>query len=129
MSGATVIAPPIDSSDNNRKCTNSVSNTLELIMTGDRLDAKRALEYGLINRMVPRAKLMDEALKLAAAICENAPISVRESLKVAKQSLDHTEAELRELSAEASRTVFATEDFKEGPRAFIEKRPPRWVGR
>ncbi len=102
---------------------------LELIMTGDRLDAKRALHYGLINRMVPRAQLMDEALKLAAAICENAPISVRESLKVAKQSLDHTDAELREISAVASRTVAATEDYKEGPRAFIEKRPPRWQGK
>jgi enoyl-CoA hydratase/carnithine racemase len=72
---------------------------------------------------------MDEALKLAAAICENAPMSVRESLRVAKQSLDHTDAELRELSAVASRTVAATEDYKEGPRAFIEKRAPRWVGR
>jgi enoyl-CoA hydratase len=102
---------------------------LELIMTGDRLDAKRALAYGLINRLVPRAQLIDEALKLAAAICENAPVSVRESLRIARQSLDHTDAELRELSAVASRTVAATEDYKEGPRAFIEKRPPRWVGR
>jgi enoyl-CoA hydratase len=102
---------------------------LELIMTGDRLDAKRALHHGLINRLVPRAQLIDEALKLAAAICENAPISVRESLRIARQALDHTDAELRELSAVGSRTVAATEDFKEGPRAFIEKRPPRWVGR
>ena len=54
---------------------------------------------------------------------------MRESLKVAKQSLDHTDAELREISAVASRTVAATEDYKEGPRAFIEKRPPRWQGK
>jgi enoyl-CoA hydratase/carnithine racemase len=102
---------------------------LELIMTGAHFDAKRALHYGLVNRLVPRAQLMDEALKLANAICENAPIAVRESLRVARQALDHTDAELRDLSAVASRTVAATEDYKEGPRAFIEKRAPRWVGR
>jgi len=102
---------------------------LELIMTGAHFDARRALQYGLINRLVPRAQLMNEALKLAAAICENAPIAVRESLRIARHALDHTDAELRELSADASRAVAATEDYKEGPRAFIEKRPPRWVGR
>jgi enoyl-CoA hydratase/carnithine racemase len=102
---------------------------LELIMTGAHFDARRAFGYGLINRLVPRDQLMAEALKLADAICENAPISVRESLGVARQALDLTDAELREVSAVASRKVATTEDYKEGPRAFIEKRAPRWVGR
>jgi enoyl-CoA hydratase/carnithine racemase len=102
---------------------------LELIMTGAHFDAKRAFGYGLVNRLVPRDQLLPEALKLAAAICENAPISVRESLAVARRALDLTDAELREVSAVASRKVAATEDYKEGPRAFIEKRAPKWVGR
>ncbi len=55
-------------------------------MTGAHFDAKRAFGYGLVNRLVPRDQLMPEALKLAGEICENAPISVRESLGVAKQA-------------------------------------------
>ena len=102
---------------------------LELIVTGAHFDAKRAYEHGLVNRLVARDQLMPEALKLAQAICENAPIAVRESLSVARQALDLDDAALRDLSAAASRKVAATEDYKEGPRAFIEKRAPRWVGR
>ena len=60
---------------------------LELIMTGAHFDAKRAFEHGLVNRLVPRDQLMPEALKLAAAICENAPLAVRASLSVAKTGL------------------------------------------
>jgi enoyl-CoA hydratase/carnithine racemase len=102
---------------------------LELIVTGAHFDAKRAYQHGLVNRLVARDQLMPEALKLAQAICENAPIAVRESLSVARQALDLDDAALRDLSAAASRKVAATEDYKEGPRAFIEKRAPRWVGR
>ena len=102
---------------------------LELIVTGAHFDAKRAYEHGLVNRLVARDQLMPEALKLAQAICENAPIAVRESLSVARQALDLDDAALRDLSAAASRKVAATEAYKEGPRAFIEKRAPRWVGR
>ena len=101
---------------------------LELIVTGAHFDAKRAYQHGLVNRLVARDQLMPEALKLAQAICENAPIAVRESLSVARQALDLDDAALRDLSAAASRKVAATEDYKEGPRAFIEKRPPRWSG-
>lgn len=102
---------------------------LELIMTGAHFDAKRALHYGLINRMVPRDQLMPEALKLAAVICENAPLAVRDSLGVAKQAHDLNDAALREASDLASRKNAETEDYKEGPRAFIEKRAPKWTGR
>lgn len=102
---------------------------LELIMTGAHFDAQRAFQYGLINRLVPRHQLIPEALKLATAICENAPLAVRAALGVAKQAYDLNEAALREASDVASRKNVETEDYKEGPRAFIEKRLPRWVGR
>lgn len=102
---------------------------IELILTGEHFDAKRAYHFGLINRLVPAEKLMEESLKLAGQICVNAPLSVRSSLAVARKAYDHTDAELRKISEEAGMKNMQTEDFKEGPRAFVEKRPPRWVGR
>lgn len=102
---------------------------LELIATGGRLDAQRALQFGLVNRLAPPEKVQETALALAMEVCENAPIAVRESLKVARQALELSEPELIKASNEASAAIFKTEDFKEGPRAFIEKRAPRWTGR
>jgi enoyl-CoA hydratase len=102
---------------------------LELIMTADPLDARRAHEHGLVNRLVPAERVVAEALALAARITRNAPIAVRESLRVARQAADLSEAELRALTKQARDRVAASEDYKEGPRAFIEKREPRWTGR
>ncbi|MEZ5764933.1 MAG: enoyl-CoA hydratase-related protein [Xanthobacteraceae bacterium] len=102
---------------------------LEMILTGGEISADRALQYGLVNRVVPIERLIPEAVSLAQAICDNAPISVRESLKVARLSFDLDEAGLKEASKFASKANAATEDFREGPRAFVEKRAPRWLGR
>lgn len=102
---------------------------LELIATGDPLPASRALEMGLINRMVPKANVLDTALGLARQIRENAPIAVRESLKVARCTFDKTDSDLNRLSLAAQDRVMKTADFAEGPLAFIEKRLPRWEGR
>ena len=102
---------------------------IELIVTGDHFDAKRAHHFGLVNRLVPNGKHIEEAQKLADAICVNAPLAVRAALAVARQAYDHTDAELRKISEEAGRKNMETEDFKEGPRAFVEKRAPKWVGR
>jgi enoyl-CoA hydratase/carnithine racemase len=101
---------------------------IELIVTGAHFDARRAFAHGLVNRLVPADRLMSEALKLAAAIVENAPIAVRESLAVARQAFDLSDAELKAVSADASRRNAQTQDYKEGPRAFVEKRAPRWSG-
>ena len=102
---------------------------LELILTADTLSAADALRLGWLNRVVPAARVMDEALALARRITRNAPVAVRESLQIARQAADLDEAQLRTLSLQARKRVQATDDYKEGPRAFIEKRAPLWSGR
>ncbi len=102
---------------------------LELVATGEPIGAERAAGYGMVNRIVPAETLVDTALDLARAIVANAPVSVRESLYLARQTSDRSDAEMRRLSKERMLVVMATEDAKEGPRAFVEKRAPNWLGR
>lgn len=104
---------------------------LELILTAGQLDAERAHGFGLVNRLVDDVDgLREAALALAAEIARNAPVAVRQSLRVAREANSgRDEAALRALTRDAFERVAASEDFKEGPRAFIEKRAPRWSGR
>ncbi len=102
---------------------------LELIATGRPISAARAYALGLVNLVVPLANVLDEARLLAAQIAANAPIAVRESLHVARLSNELTDAELQLLSGKLFESVMATEDAREGPRAFIEKRSPIWCGK
>ena len=101
----------------------------EMILTGEPISAERAHALGMVNQLCSADQLLATAQALAARITVNAPIAVRESLQVARNALDLNDAELQALSAQAQQTVYASEDFKEGPRAFIEKRAPRWTGR
>ncbi len=102
---------------------------LELIMTGEPLDARRAHHHGMVNRLVPAERVVADAIALAASIARNAPLAVRESLRVARQANELTETELRALTQASRERIVRSEDYKEGPRAFIEKREPRWTGR
>jgi enoyl-CoA hydratase/carnithine racemase len=102
---------------------------LEMIATGEPIPAARAAQLGLVNAVVPAAEVRPAALALARKVCANAPIAVRESLAIARQAADLEQDALWELSRAASQRIRQTEDFREGPRAFVEKRPPRWVGR
>ena len=102
---------------------------LEMILTGDPISAERALALGMVNALAEPGGLIAAAQALAARITVNAPVSVRHSLAVARQALDLSDAELQAESARAQQQNMTSEDFKEGPRAFIEKRAPRWVGR
>jgi enoyl-CoA hydratase len=102
---------------------------LELITTGGELAAARAHQFGLVNRLAPRGQAVETALELAELICQCAPVAVRESLGLARASADHDDAALRTLTTEAMKRNWESEDYKEGPRAFLEKRIPKWVGR
>jgi len=99
---------------------------LELALTGDPIDAQRAFELGLVNRIVPAAALMDEAMALAERITVNAPLAVRRSKAVMYEAAQVPEEAGWKISEEATRIVFAGPDAREGPIAFAEKRAPNW---
>ena len=105
------------------------SMAMEMILTGDPIDAERACQLGLINRVVPTDSLMDEALALAGRITVNAPLAVQASRAVARRALTEDDETLWQASSEAMKAIYQTEDFKEGPRAFVEKRAPVWKAR
>ena len=101
---------------------------MELALTGDPIDARRALELGLVNRVVPAGTLMEAALALAGTITENAPIAVRVSKQVMKQAGELPDAEGWAINNAAVPEVFGSNDAQEGPIAFAEKRKPNWTG-
>jgi crotonobetainyl-CoA hydratase len=106
-----------------------VAVALELAMTGDPIDAERAYALGLVNKVVPAASLMDEALALAQRIAANAPLAVRYSKSVMKRSAEVPEDEGWAINGEAAGVVFSSADAMEGAVAFAEKRPPNWTGK
>lgn len=102
---------------------------MEIVLTGDPISAERAHALGLVNELVEPGTALDAALALAERITVNAPIAVRESRKVVLAAATDDDDALWQLTNQAMGTVSATEDFAEGPRAFIEKRPAEWKGR
>jgi enoyl-CoA hydratase len=99
---------------------------LELAMTGDPIDAPRALALGLVNRVVPRDQVVDTAVALAERIAENSPAAVRGSRRLVKEAVDLSEADGWARTLEVSVEVFASGDAIEGATAFAEKRKPVW---
>jgi crotonobetainyl-CoA hydratase len=105
---------------------------MEMILTGEPITAQRALELGLVNRVVPRDQVVDAALDLAGKIIANAPLAVQASKRVANGMTDGrvpAEAGSWELSRSEAQALRQTADAAEGPRAFAEKRPPKWEAR
>jgi enoyl-CoA hydratase/carnithine racemase len=102
---------------------------MELLLTAEPMSAQRAYEIGFVNKVVPYAELREEALKMARAIADNAPLSVRAGKALVFASADlGWEAGLDE-GDRIYETVYLSEDGQEGPRAFREKRKPEWKGR
>jgi enoyl-CoA hydratase/carnithine racemase len=102
---------------------------LQLALTGDAIDAARAYEVGLVNKVVPADRLMDEALALAELVGANAPLAVRASKRVMLQSADLPENEAWALNDGTFGEIFTSADAMEGAVAFAEKRPPNWQGK
>jgi enoyl-CoA hydratase len=102
---------------------------MELALTGDFIDGRRAYELGLVNRVTEPGSALDAAIELAEGIAQNAPLALAASKKIVSQALDWTEAEAWQRQDEISGPVFTTEDAREGAVAFAEKRPPEWKGR
>jgi enoyl-CoA hydratase len=102
---------------------------IEMIITGETIGAARAYELGLVNRVVPAAELLTTAQAIADRIARNAPLAVQEALHLVRMSEWHCDDEVRAQVQNALTRLARTEDFKEGPRAFVEKRPPIWSGR
>ncbi len=102
---------------------------LELVFTAEPITAQRALEIGFLNRVVPGDGLMPAALAMARRVAANAPLSLRYFKKMAYAGLDLPQTELAQLVNGLYDELLQTEDSKEGPRAFAEKRKPRWKGR
>ncbi len=100
---------------------------MEILLTGKPIDAQRAYDIGLVNKVVPIDQLMDEAIALAETICKNGPLAVRTAKEIAVRSLGLEQSFVLEKALALK--VLASEDAKEGPRAFAEKRPPRFTGR
>jgi enoyl-CoA hydratase len=101
----------------------------ELLFTGDVIDAREALRIGLVSRVVPDAELLDTAVRLAERIAANPPLAVARLKAGLREALD---PDWQALGAWVSRSLgelFRTEDHREGVKAFLEKRAPRYVGR
>jgi enoyl-CoA hydratase len=101
---------------------------LELLLTGQQITADEAWRIGLVNRVVPAAQLLAEARTLAQALAAKAPIAVRYILQAVAGGLEMSFGDAQDYEATLFGLVSATEDMREGTRAFLEKRPAEFKG-
>lgn len=102
---------------------------MEFLLTAEPLPAERALELGLLNEIVAPEELMDRAFWWAGRILANGPLAIRATKESVIRGMEVTMKEAYKIETELSQMVFATEDAKEGPKAFAEKRKANWQNR
>jgi len=102
---------------------------MEVLLVGDSMSAEEAYRIGLVNRVVPPGELMAAAEDFARRIAENGPLAVRKIKETVLKALGRPMEEGYALEDEAVRFIIRTEDAREGPRAFAEKRLPNYTGR
>ena len=101
----------------------------ELVLLGDRITAEEALRLGIVNRVVPADKVLEEALSLARKLAERSPVALSTAKSIVNRSLRALTSAGLEIERSSFIAVASTEDAKEGVRAFLEKRKPQWRGR
>ncbi len=119
LSGSTVRLP--------RQIPKAVA--MEILLTGDLIDAARAQELGLINRVVPQQDVLAVARRYAETISENGPVAVQAIRRSVRETAGRPEQDALAMETDIGWPVFQTEDAVEGPRAFAEKRRPEFKGR
>ena len=102
---------------------------LDMLLTGDHVNAPEAFRLGLVNRVVPAAQLMEEARKLAATLASKAPVAMRFIIDAVNKGLDMPLAEAQNYEATLFGLVASTEDMREGTKAFLEKRKAEFRGK
>jgi len=104
------------------------SIAMEMILNNRTLSAQEALQFGMVNRVVPVNRYLEEAVALAAEVAARAPLAVRAAKKLINQAFEGPLAAGLEQERDAFHTLFGSEDRSEGMRAYVEKRQPHWKG-
>jgi len=102
---------------------------MEMILNDRRLTAQEAYQFGMVNRVVPIEKYLEEALQLAEEIASRAPVAVRAAKRMINQAFERTLSDGLVVEKQEFYNLFASEDQKEGMQAFMEKRKPEWKGK
>jgi crotonobetainyl-CoA hydratase len=107
-----------------------LKRAMSMILTGRRVGAAEGRELGFVNEVVPPEQLMSAARRWADLILECAPLSIRASKDSVMHGLDQADlGQAMALQLDSVEELYRSQDFIEGPRAFAEKRPPRWQGK
>jgi enoyl-CoA hydratase len=101
---------------------------MEMAITADPITAEEGFDYGLIARLTEKVEAVEVAMELAQRVARNAPLAVAASKQLIRATQGVTEDDFWSLQAPLQQEVFTSDDAKEGPRAFAEKRAPQWTG-